>query len=196
MNVVDNSEPLMDENGELSAGDDFDEGQLFDFTLLSSETMGWLNHYATEVAYRRVLLSPRRPLPENNLARRMDEERNPYDGFCKSRCTTFRQWTAQCQGPYCQDRASKPEGFIRRAIDGLDETLEKAIYPPGGDGISGGLHGGVGIGPSVPAGAGAFAAPVGQGVPTGPGALPAPVGPIGQGSGTRAPSFGQGSGTR
>ncbi|MDA8563539.1 carboxypeptidase-like regulatory domain-containing protein [Mariniblastus sp.] len=144
MNVVDNSEPLMDENGELSDGDEFDESQLFDFTLLSSETTGWLNHYATEVAYRRVLLSPRRPLPENNLARLNNEDRNPYDGFCKARTTTFRQWTAQCRGPYCQDRASKPEGFIRRAFDGLDDNLEKAFYPPGGDGISGGLQGGVG----------------------------------------------------
>ncbi len=201
MNVVDNSEPVMDENGELSDGDGFDESQLFDFTLLSSETMGWLNHYATEVAYRRVLLSPRRPLPNNDLARRMNEERNPYDGFCKSRCTTFQQWSAQCQGPYCQDRASKPEGFIRRAVDGLDKTLEQAIYPPGGDGISGGLHGGVGtnLGPATPVNPASPAAPNGQGLPAGTGGFASPstpFGPVGQGSGTRVAPFGQGSGTR
>ena len=195
MNVVDNSQPLMDENGELADGGNFDDSQLFDFTLISSETMGWLNHYATEVAYRRVLLSPRRPLPNNNLARGNNDDRNPYDGFCKSRSTTFRQWAAQCRGPYCQDQASRPGGFIRRAVDGLDDTLERAFNPQGGDGISGGFHGGVGTTPGnsaagqgAPVGSGAFTAPVG----------PTPAGPIGQGSGTRAftPPVSQGSGTR
>ena len=145
INVVDNTQPLMDENGEMSEGDNFDDSQLFDFTLISSETMGWLNHYATEVAYRRVLLSPRRPLPNKDGQRRNDEAGNPYEGFCKARSTTFRQWSAQCQGPYCQDRASKPDGLIRRAVDGLDDTLEKAFYPGETDGISGGLSGGVGV---------------------------------------------------
>ena len=137
INVVDNSEPLMDENGELADNDEFDDSQLFDFTLISSETMGWLNHYATEVAYRRVLLSPRRPLPPRNLANRGNGDRNPYDGFCKARTTTFQQWATQCRGPYCQDQASKPEGFFRRGFEALDETLEKAFYPDSNDGILG-----------------------------------------------------------
>ena len=200
MNVVDNSEPLMDENGELADEDEFDDSQLFDFTLISSETMGWLNHYATEVAYRRVLLSPRRPLPNSNLARRNNDDRNPYDGFCKSRSTTFQQWAAQCRGPYCQDRANRPDGFIRRVVDGLDDTLEKAFYPPDSDGISGGFHGGVGTTP--------LGGPAGQGGSAGPGAFAPSVGqgsgtrsftpPVSQGSGTRSftPSVSQGSGTR
>jgi len=193
MNVVDNSNPLMDENGEVADQDEFDDSQLFDFTLISSETMGWLNHYATEVAYRRVLLSPRRPLPgRNDLAQNNNGDRNPYDGFCKSRSTTFQQWTAQCQGPYCRDRANRPEGFIRRAVEGLDDTLEKAFYPNSNNGISGG--------PSVQGGAGVQTFP---GVPPAPGVqggFNAPVDPAfapsgfgAQGSGSRAV---QGSGTR
>ena len=191
MNVVDNSEPLMDEDGELADEDEFDDSQLFDFTLLSSETMGWLNHYATEVAYRRVLLSPRRPLPPSNRNRDNPDDRNPYDGFCKARSTTFQQWVSQCRGPYCQDRASRPEGFFRRAIDGLDDSLERAFYASSGDGITGGVQGGTGQ-------AGSFGplSPVGQGLPAGSGGFTSPAGPassFGQGSGT---SFGQGSGSR
>lgn len=149
MNVVDNNQPLMNENGELAEGDNFDDSQLFDFTLISSETMGWLNHYASEVAYRRVLLSPRPPMNDgkcNNCnGSGCNQCKQGYKGFCTSRSTTFQQWASQCRGPYCKDQASKPEGFFRRAVDGLDDTLEKAIYPPSADGISGGLQGGVGV---------------------------------------------------
>jgi hypothetical protein len=148
MNVVDNSQPLMNEDGELSDADNFDESQLFDFTMISSETMGWLNHYASEVAYRRVLLSPRPPMNDgscNACGGKGCNHCNGYKGFCTSRSTTFRQWAAQCQGPYCKDRATKPEGFIRRTFDTLDDTFERAFYPSNTDGISGGLQGGVGV---------------------------------------------------
>ena len=38
-----------------------DSGEKIDFCMISSETIGWLNNYASEIAYRRALLAPRRP---------------------------------------------------------------------------------------------------------------------------------------
>ena len=139
----------MDENGELSEESDFDDNTLFDFCMIPAETMGWLNHYATEIAYRRVVLSPRPPMKKAgcqhcNGAGCNQCNRGGYNGYCKSRCVTFYEWASQCGGAYCRDRASKPEGFFRRVVDGLDNTLEQAVYGNSGDGISGGLYGGVG----------------------------------------------------
>ena len=46
---------------------DSTSAQVFDFTMASSETVGWLNHYASLTAYNRALLAPRPPEPEKYI---------------------------------------------------------------------------------------------------------------------------------
>ena len=69
-----------------------------DFTMTSSETIGWLNKYATEVAYRRALLAPRPPAaPDPTYGCPTCGNpgcggcQSPYAN-CKSRYITFGQW--------------------------------------------------------------------------------------------------------
>ena len=54
------SDSVMDDEGTIGGG----EATPFDFTMVSPETVGWLNHYATEVAYRQAILKPRQRAPE------------------------------------------------------------------------------------------------------------------------------------
>lgn len=155
INVVNSDETLMTPGGELRDAD-VDESLLFDFCLTSSETAGWLNHYATEVAYRRALLAPRPPrmagnCPACNGAGCSHCEPQKYlDGPCVSRQITFEQWASQCRGPYCQYRATQPSGpgsGARRVVNALDEAFERAFYSNSGNGISGGGGGNYGYYP-------------------------------------------------
>ena len=122
--------------------------------MVSSETMGWLNHYASEVAYRRGLLAPRPPKPSNNLAggggfcpQCGDQEggcsrcRQQYLlSVCRQRGLTFEQWQQYCQGNRLPgqfsfsdlgngalvDRAAER---IRRSTTRLDNVFDRAFYP-------------------------------------------------------------------
>ena len=128
-----------------------------DFTMVSSETMGWLNHYASEVAYRRGLLSPRPQRPQANpgvyggcqSCFNQPGGCNVCQGafansICRSRGLTFEQW--QANGCACQPLAYQQyfgEGRfiaatadqIRKNVNKIDDVFEKAFY---GNSSSGG----------------------------------------------------------
>jgi hypothetical protein len=128
-----------------TAADDETAG-LIDFTLISSETIGWLNDYAIEVAYRRNLLAPRRPMEDpnqygcpycNNQSGGCQNCQNDYlKCQCRSRGITFEQWQSmgcQCiKSGFGEGRFIKEVGkTLRRTIDKTDDFYENAF---GGDG--------------------------------------------------------------
>lgn len=110
-----------------------------DFTMISSETIGWLNSYASEVAYRRVLMTPRPSKPVEGI------DDCPYCGnpgcntcqswaFCKSRGISFEQWAQSG----CQAQAQKyGDGSIlaawtkqqRKYVEKSKARYDKAFYP-------------------------------------------------------------------
>jgi len=49
----------------ITVDDESDETDTIDFTLIPTETVGWLNSYAAEVAYRRNASAPRQPKPND-----------------------------------------------------------------------------------------------------------------------------------
>lgn len=109
-----------------------------DFTLVSSETIGWLNHYAAEVAYNRALLAPRPPQPGEgqNLCPNCGLAGcgcNPYAN-CNSRSISFGQWAQS--GCHC--KAQKfGDGSILAAwtkqqrinIGKSNDRIDTAFYP-------------------------------------------------------------------
>lgn len=108
-----------------------------DFTLISSETIGWLNHYAAEVAYNRALLAQRPPQqPDQNICPNCGIAGcgcNPYAN-CNSRSISFDQWARSG----CQCRAQKyGDGSILAAwtkqqrinIEKSNARTDKAFYP-------------------------------------------------------------------
>ena len=149
-------------NSEGEFAQDSGSARPFDFTLVSSETVGWLNHYANEVAYNRAILAPRRP-----------DTRVPWGtggpGGANGQCSTCggglnggccnackRQ---QCSSPYltfeqwmsmgCASCNDDKEPVVRRVgsklrdgLQKLDQRFEDAFYENGGDGITGGFSGG------------------------------------------------------
>lgn len=154
--VTDSDDLEMNEEGELADADG--TGEPFDFCLTSSETAGWLNHYASEVAYQRAILAPRRPSPETNQnngcafcngqcgADGMCDQcgRNsfrPEDAPCQchSRDLTFEQW--QQLGCARYRRTGSGIGTATRKItDRIDNAFERVFYPDNGtNGISGGV---------------------------------------------------------
>lgn len=129
-----------------------------DFTLISSETMGWLNHYASEVSYRRALLTPR---PAAQVAQNAPA---PYFGgavcsscqnqpggcntcqnqyllsTCRSRGLTFEQWQQHCQGRKMAgplnlkslgngELISIAAERIRKNSGKVSAAFDKAFYP-------------------------------------------------------------------
>ncbi len=72
---LDDSVPQIDDEQDPADVDAADQvptmdptsAQVFDFTMASSETVGWLNHYANLEAYNRVLLAPRPPEPKKYI---------------------------------------------------------------------------------------------------------------------------------
>ena len=139
---------VLDEEG--AAGQD--DATTFDFTMVSAETLGWMNHYAREVAYRKAILSPRRPAQQPQRSfdpvcptclGAMGPGGCPKCGgngqdkeICRSPCITYGQWVAN--GCACQD--SEPAwrrigDRIRDRVEDLDESLEDAFYGDGSDAI-------------------------------------------------------------
>jgi hypothetical protein len=123
-------------------------GDLIDFTMIPAETIGWLNDYATEVAYRRNLASPRRPLVDpnqagcqacNNQANGCSQCQRQYlESACRQRGITFEQWqTMGCQGVksgFGDGRFVKEVGkSLRKSIGRVDRFYENAFS--GGDGL-------------------------------------------------------------
>ena len=182
--IVDDEEEediTLDADGEEVDGDEEEEegglgdiatddsgARPFDFCMVSSETVGWLNHFAREVAYRRILLTPRPPTRE---ARRNLDPVCPHcngamgPGGCPScgngRCgaggnvncdsplLTFDQWQAGgCANRERQPLAAKVGERLRDSIERVDERFERAFYGTGtsGSGFNGAVTGGNGTG--------------------------------------------------
>ena len=162
--VVSNSDEMeMTEEGELE--DPRSDGEPFDFCLTSSETAGWLNHYAKEVAYQRAILAPRRPKPK----KRFDNSCSNCNGQCDANGTcnqcgrnNLRPEDAPCQ---CHNRnltfdqwqqlgcaRYRSGGFnigdtTRKITDRIDNVFERVFYPPSeNNGITGGPAPGQGNG--------------------------------------------------
>lgn len=141
--VADNSNNVMDAEGVVGGG----ESKPIDFTMVSAETVGWLNHYATEVAYRKALLKPAYKMPTQN--RFLDPVCPTCNGImgpggcpkcgtgrenpiCRSPCVTYGQWVAN--GCACQ--TSKPAlrrigDRVRERVEALDDRVEEAFYGSG-----------------------------------------------------------------
>ena len=195
---------MMNDEGEFAKAQG--DGQPFDFCLVSSETVGWLNHYANEVAYNRAILAPRAPdvrrewgtgpIGQNGMCAQCNGGLNGSGSCdackrqqCSSPYLTFEQWMAMdcasCRGnknPPIQRVGEK----IREGIQKLDERFENAFYrDSGSNGISGG-NGQPYYGQGIQGGYGAavpqqnFQAPAypAQGYPTPAQGLPVPGMPV------------------
>ena len=195
--VLDESSTVLDEEG---AAEEDREGLPFDFTMVSAETVGWLNHYASDVAYRRALLKPRRPNPSAQHAQNdpvcptclgiMGHNGCPKcgagrdDAYCQSPCITYEDWVRR--GCACKDRGPALRRIgdrVRESAERFDDRFEEAFY--GSD---------AGVGPIESGPAFSDPATTPQGVPP---IVPAPLPPVVQpGAGFGAPAGLGGSGTR
>ena len=129
----------------ITVDDESDETDTIDFTLIPTETVGWLNSYATEVAYRRNIAAPRqRNSPTNpqtgcqycnNQAGGCDRCQRKYlESACSQKGITFEQWQSLgCQSmsnTYGQGRFVREIGkALRNGIDRLDSFSENTFYP-------------------------------------------------------------------
>ena len=132
----------------ITVGDEAVGTDTIDFTLIPSETIGWLNDYATEVEYRRNIAAPRRPKPQsnnaggcqtcNNQAGGCAECRRKYlESVCRHKGITFEQWQMfGCQSVksgFGQGRFVQELGkSLRKSIDALDNFSENAFNPEEG----------------------------------------------------------------
>ena len=163
--VVSNSDEMeMTEEGELE--DPRSEGEPFDFCLTSSETAGWLNHYANEVAYQRAILAPRPPKPKKNFNNGCNfcngqcgangtcnqcgrNNLRPEDAPCQchSRNLTFEQWQQYGCAKY-RGNGFRIGDATRKITDRIDDAFERVFYPESEtNGISGGPVPGQGYNP-------------------------------------------------
>ncbi len=131
---------LMNELGELNqANPQRSEPYPFDFTMVSTETVGWLNHNAAELAYRRNLLAPRRPSPDEQNRTCPGCEGSGCQhcqgtGLCTSRCQSFEDWANQCCNQHEKTRLGS--GYIlsefskdlRGMVNRGDRLFESAFY--------------------------------------------------------------------
>jgi hypothetical protein len=118
------------------------EANTFDFTMVSAETVGWLNHYAREVAYRKAILKPRMKLPEGP---RVLDPVCPDGGIpgpdgrcpgassdnpiCRSPCITYGEWVANGCACANQKPALRRIGDrVRESVEKLDNRFESAFY--------------------------------------------------------------------
>ncbi len=130
---------VMDAEGNAGDGD----AKPFDFTMVSAETVGWLNHYAREVSYRQAILKPRVAMPTGprvfdpycpicggimgpNGCPKCGNQRNP---LCNSPCVTYGQWVASG----CATQKQKPtwQRIGERVRDGVqrsEDSFESAFY--------------------------------------------------------------------
>ena len=129
----------------ITVDDESDGTDTIDFTLIPTETVGWLNSYAQEVAYRRNIAAPRRQKEPtnaqggcqhcNNQAGGCAECRRQYlESACSQQGITFEQWqTLGCQAmanTLGQGRFVREVGkALRNSIDRLDSFSENTFYP-------------------------------------------------------------------
>ncbi len=155
---VSGTNSIMNEDGEMLEAN-ADTGEFIDFCLTPVETIGWLNNYASDLAYRRNLLAPRRPNPNQN---KLCDSCNGNGcqqcrgtGLCTSKCQTFEDWAARCR--WQSERTKLGSGYIiseaakdiRGAVDRSGERFERAFYGEGGyNGLGGSGGGGGGAGDS------------------------------------------------
>ena len=202
----------------ITVGDEAVGTDVIDFTLIPSETIGWLNNYATEVEYRRNIAAPRRPKPQNNLAGGCQNCNNQAGGcdvcrqkylasVCRHKGITFEQWqTFGCQGMkngFGQGRFVQEFGkSLRKTIDSFDNFSENAFNPEEGTNetlrelnqLGLGQNGAIGSGFAEPSSVGVGTTNQGFGIsePVAP-SIPFNNVPSGGGFGGGAPSSGSGS---
>jgi hypothetical protein len=173
------------------------DGDIIDFTMISSEAVGWLNHYAAEVAYRRELLRPRPPEPPANdyAAIGMGPARNAYlESYCRSRGLTFAQWQMNCQGQV--NNAQFGEGqligkfadAIRDGAERTDRIFERAFLGEAYGG-TGGNYGNANGGGYQSPNAGQFGQPAYNGGGYGGYQAPAYQAPVYQAPAYQAPTY-------
>ena len=164
--VIDNDQEsiVMNEAGELVDAQGQAQKQEpypFDFCMVSAETVGWMNHYASELAYRRNLLAPRRPSPDeqNRVCAGCEGSGCQHcqgTGICTSRCQSFEDWAMNCANQH--QRTKLGSGYIlseahkdmRRLVNRSNEYFEQAFYgnadsgalPGYGNGYQGGYQNG------------------------------------------------------
>ena len=99
-------------------------GEIIDFCMISSETTGWLNHYAEELAYRRALLAPRRPLDDGKCDTCGGTGCNTCGGtgLCTSRYQNFCDWAERCRSQH--ERTKWGSGFI---LSGVAEDIRGSV---------------------------------------------------------------------
>lgn len=109
-------------------------GSAIDFTMISSETIGWLNDNARKVAFQRALNAPRPPAPVNPYAAGCatcnnqmggcnDCQQKYLESMCRSRGITFEQW--QAMGCQCVKSGFGSGHFAREASKALRQRIEK-----------------------------------------------------------------------
>jgi hypothetical protein len=130
--------PVMDAEGNAGGG----EAVPFDFTMVSAETVGWMNHYADEVAYRQAILKPRRPMrtaqtpvdpvcPDGGIPGPDGRcpGANAENPICRSPCTTYPQWVAA--GCACAKKTPALRRIgdkLKDQIQSVDDRFEDAFY--------------------------------------------------------------------
>ena len=136
--VAERDTAVIDEEGVAQGGGN---ALPFDFTMVSAETVGWLNHYANEVAYRLAVLKPRQQMPTGpKVIDRVCPDGGipgpngcPGEGgpnkYCTSPCITYGQWVAA--GCACQNRGPAWQRIgerIRDRVEEVDDQFEAAFY--------------------------------------------------------------------
>jgi hypothetical protein len=127
----------------------------FAFAMVSAETVGWLNHYASELAYRRNLLAPRRPDESQRMCAGCEGAGCQHcqgTGLCTSRSQSFEDWAANCLGQ--EQRTRLGSGYIlseaskdlRRIVDRGNQYFENAFYGSQEGGYGGAQYGNPGYG--------------------------------------------------
>lgn len=118
-----------------------DNPSVIDFTMISAETVGWLNNYATEVAYARSLKGPRpKTNEEENVCPACNNQgcshcQQQLQKFCDSRCITFDQWNSSCFKPgvnYGYGNGTIAAANVRLWrlwIGRSDRIYDRAFYP-------------------------------------------------------------------
>jgi hypothetical protein len=124
---------MNDEGEVVSSG-----GDLIDLCLISSETVGWLNHYAAEARlstrdFRRPVRLPWRTICVINAV--VTGAMGCYGtGLCKSRAQAYRDWAMRCRAQHEETKLGS--GFIlsgvaadlRQGVQNQDARYEKAFY--------------------------------------------------------------------
>ena len=115
VDIADSESTLtMNEEGEVVELEETDPFP-FDFTMVSVDTIGWLNNYAIELAYQRNLLASqdRRQKMDDQVCQQCEGSGCAGcegTGICRSRSQSFEDWAANCLGQ--QERTRLGSGFI------------------------------------------------------------------------------------